>query len=114
METSDDPGLRAPQLGGSLPVMSKCCTQIRSLRLQRPQRANLGLRAATIVPAMPRPTTPGGVLKGLAGTSAWSGPGEQGSCVVEEALRRGRCHRGAWLPEEELLSGRGSAGPAPL
>lgn len=64
--------------------------------------------------ATPARRLQGGVLEGRLGASAWPGPGEQGSGGVEEAARRGRRHRGASLAEEESLSGRGSAGPAPL
>lgn len=125
METSDDPGLRAPQLGGSLPVMSKCCTQIRSLRLQRPQRANLGLWVATILPSKPRLPTLGesskawlGLLHGPAlenrsPAGSRRSNGEGAAIMALRWQRKSRC-RVADGPGQHCCVGSCSWGPQDL
>lgn len=86
--------------------------QTRRLWLQRPRRAKLGLRGAAILPAAPRPPAAGEVLEGLVGASPRPGPGEQGPDGVEEAVRRGRRHRGASSAGERAAAGSRSAGRA--
>ena len=78
--------------------------QIHCLRLQRPQRAKLGLLVNTILSAKPCPLTLGKSSNAWLGLHIGTYHGEHESFVVEEATCRGHRHCSTSLKDEESLS----------